>query len=608
MKNTLRKVVELYCLRQLQYDITYFTDEGFGIASVILKNMKKFDKIYCSEDNNIIICLQGYVLGHHETNSMKDIFDLYMKYGKDFVQQIDGAFNIIMFNKQTKHLNIYNDCYAFNKLYYKEEKNGELFFGTNIKSILLMDKVLNHQMPEIDEYSLFETSRFGHFLNDNTLFSKIKCLPFASNLFMENKTIVKSYWVPKFNINKEATSNNSKEEIINAILFSMKRRFEVIGNHEEDAGISLSGGLDSRMIAAAAENIGLCPQTYSYGDLGSRDLIYAKETADKLGLKNLQIRLDNYKISHGRKFAAWQCEGEIWNLGPIYHRELIKNNIKYKITGICGGDVFLGGHLLPFMFLHKSELKLLERVLRNKTVIHEDVLKVIFRKDYYETYTRKVKAIFLHSFNAIDEDAFYKKYEIWEYIHRETRGIFSNNVDRYYFTMIDPYLDKKVLDLWLTLPLRKKILQIYFKKALLGVNKKTRDIPYALTDFKVRGNLFNEVFSLGVHGVKGRLYAMFKKYYHHPGKDILDVRQQIINDLGIRQDIECFLDASYFPKEIFNKDKIKHILTMHYNGNVNSTYVLMFILKIATVYEYFIMLKPEIPTEVASFADELFMP
>ncbi len=609
IKNTLEKVVKLYCLDQLEYDISYYVIEGFGLVSVTLKDRYKFEKIYVSEDQEMVVGLHGCVSGYSERDSVQKLLDLYKIHGTDFVKKLDGTFNIIIYSKENKDLNIYNDSYAFNKLYYKNTEENELYFGTNIKSVLLIDKIINQRFPKIEAYSLLELCWFGHFLKENTLFTSVKCLSFASNLYFKNELLdIKSYWFPKFKINKQREKVNYTNKIINAMLTSIKRMFEMINDQDETVGISLSGGLDSRMMTAAVEKIGLKPQTYTYGDRSSRDLILGKKVANSLGLKNIQIKLDDYTISYGRKFAVWQCEGETWGIGPVYHKELIHNNIKYKVTGVCGGDLFLGGHIMPFMLLPISENKLLEKLFYGKARISESIIKEIFNNKFYQNYSDKLKEEFFHSFKMIKEDAFYKKCEIWAYVYKVIRGIFSNNVDRYYFCLLNPFQNKAFLELWLNLPLNKKILQIYFKKALLRINEKTRYIPYALTNFKVRNNFFSEIFFLTIHNIKGRIHSRFKRNYKHPGKEILDVRKEIMKDINIRKDIERFMASDNFPEEILNRDGITKILNEHYLGKIDGSTVIIFILNIATVYEYFIKLKDEIPAEVASFADELFMP
>ena len=183
IRNTLEKVARLHCLVKLEYNISYYVTEGFGFVSIIPKDRCKFERIYVSEDSEIVLGLQGSVAGYYESDSLKRLFSLYIKHGNDFVQQLDGNFNIIIYNMKDKVLNVYNDIYASNKFYYKETEK-DCYFATNIKSVLLIDKILNQKIPAIDVSSLMELCWYGHCLRENTLFDSINCFVSTVKFFV----------------------------------------------------------------------------------------------------------------------------------------------------------------------------------------------------------------------------------------------------------------------------------------------------------------------------------------------------------------------------------------------------------------------------------------
>jgi len=116
-------------------------------------------------------------------------------------------------------------------------------------------------MPQINYYSFY--SLFHHDLDKN---------------IFENKSII----LNKKNTNQRDTKNTLNRlgkiilELISNI-FDKNKGYEI--------SLTLTGGMDSRLILACLLNAGVKPNCMVYGNPESKDVVYSKKLAEQLGLK-----------------------------------------------------------------------------------------------------------------------------------------------------------------------------------------------------------------------------------------------------------------------------------------------------------------------------------
>ena len=137
------------------------------------------------ENNEYVVGLDGYYYTS-ESAVLKDpnkVYDLYRLHGKDFVHQLDGVFNIFIYNKTDKKLNIFND-WAGNYFLFYYWDGTNFFFSSEMKSII---KILNTKT--LNMKGVKQQFIFGHLLFDNTLVNEIKVLDAASIVEVQNNKL-----------------------------------------------------------------------------------------------------------------------------------------------------------------------------------------------------------------------------------------------------------------------------------------------------------------------------------------------------------------------------------------------------------------------------------
>ncbi|MBP2172659.1 asparagine synthase-related protein [Methanococcus voltae] len=259
-----------------------------------------------------------------------------------------GSFNII--NIDENFIKIYNDIFSMLPLFYYQDQDI-FIISSKMKPIIERLKSLNKQLTE-DEVGKYLSASSGYMIGDYTFFKGIKYLRQGRKITIDLKTddiIFSKYYT--YNYSKKYKKENISEDKFNEIfdIFD-KSQEKLIQNYSEDAGLMISGGLDSRYILAQMERVGVSPKLINMGHKNSAEVIFAKEAVEISGnSKNLDVveltekdvvenAEDYYKITEG--FERSQIYHTIVN----YKKWLLQNNVKYLYNGYFG-DCVLGGTL-----------------------------------------------------------------------------------------------------------------------------------------------------------------------------------------------------------------------------------------------------------------------
>ena len=144
--------------------------------------------------------------------------------------------------------------------------------------------------------ALADLFHFGFVLGNKTLFSEIHLLPPASLLHFDGQRgscAVQSYWALDSLFTPRGTSAGTlaDQEIAAAFMTAVDRRYDV----SEPIGISLSGGLDSRLILAALGERAQGMPSYTLGLQGCRDQVLTEKMARLVGTNHsfLELRAED---------------------------------------------------------------------------------------------------------------------------------------------------------------------------------------------------------------------------------------------------------------------------------------------------------------------------
>jgi asparagine synthase (glutamine-hydrolysing) len=264
----------------------------------------------------------------------------YEDLGCKFLERVNGWFSGLICDFRENRAFLFNDRYGIGRICYHEHE-GRFYFSSEAKSLL---KVLPH-LRSLDRRSLGEVFSCGSVLQNRTLFSGVSLLPGGSLWsFGKSQPVRKeAYFEPR---SWEALPTLSEAAYYEQLKETWKRILPRYLPENESAGLSLTGGVDSRMILAWAPlPPGALPcYTFSGRYRDCNDVKLARHLA-KLSRQPYQtIPIDGVFLSQFPSLAekvAYIGEGNLDASGTIdlFVQREARKIAPIRVTGTNGGEL-----------------------------------------------------------------------------------------------------------------------------------------------------------------------------------------------------------------------------------------------------------------------------
>jgi len=318
-----------------------------------------------------------------------------------------ATFNAIRIEK--KCISIINDLFGSIPSFYYHDKDI-LIYSTKIKPIISRLKSLKKEFSRNNAAINF-SKETGYFISDQTYIFEIKRLIAASELKIKNnQVILKRYYIPK----------TIKEHYTERQLFdTLNKVFSVIFSEiKHNVGMTLSGGLDSRLIAAQIHRHNIKAKAITFGFKGSSDVKIAKDVSK---IVNLKLFIERFRIKQILPFFTQDTLNEGFAdhnnvFAYLLKDKIINNNIHYMFNGFLG-DAILGGSYLTRKtnslkelikeFLMEINLGVLKKTIYEAS---EFIISRTFKFKDSKTF-KKNKEIVFKTLSKIKKESNVKNYE-----------------------------------------------------------------------------------------------------------------------------------------------------------------------------------------------------
>jgi asparagine synthase (glutamine-hydrolysing) len=519
------------------------------------------------------------------------ILCLYQKLGINFVKELNGDFAIAILDKNVSKLFLIRDHFGVKPLYYYFH-NGDIFFGSEIKSILAYG--VN---PKMDEEALENYFVFKYTPQNNTLFKNIRRLPPSHYLELDIKSgrhTLSKYWAISKIVLPERYSQR-KEELYSLIEDAVKIRLM----SDVPVGTFFSGGIDSSIVAWFLKDI---PRITHYTARKTLEDLHKEGTTSDfrfaemlsrmwdLNLVPVDISSSEVKadlidktlwfsddlIADGSQIPSWLITGEARNTSTV------------MLSGMGADELFFGykGHQLAFLakqlsnfpsFIINPGIHLLASFNQGKGILkpYKRHLKQFGR--YYSGFGKNRYGMFSvvgdygnavslfnnprHTAMAIFDSYFNNSEDVFDNLFKFDQENFLvknlHYVDR--MCMANsmegrvPFLDCRIAEYAYSLPLGEKISRFGDTKRIL-----------------------KESFS---HFLPGSLIARRKAGFGMPLRSIFSSEWKV-NEL---------LDIDFFAGfRMFNIDHIKGIVKNHINGTEDNASLIYALISFRLWYKMWI--------------------
>src|SRR5256712_3384340 len=216
-----------------------------------------------------------------------------------FPAGLNGRFHGFLTDRNRGTAMLFNDRYGMHRLYYHESKEA-FYFAAEAKAIL----AVRPELRRADPRGLGEFVACGCVLEDRTLFEGIQVLPGASAWIFRNGAIERkgTYFKPR---EWEDQSQLEPEAYHRELRDVFSRNLHRYFAGQERIAMSLTGGLDSRMIMAwQRPSHGSLP-CYTFGGMlrDCRDVLVARQVARVCGQTHEVIPVGDELLSRFPHYA-----------------------------------------------------------------------------------------------------------------------------------------------------------------------------------------------------------------------------------------------------------------------------------------------------------------
>lgn len=309
----------------------------------------------CSHSGRYVMVFNGEVYNFNEikkqlkitTQTASDtevIIEAFEKMGTDFVHLLNGMFAITIYDKLQNKLYLFRDRLGVKPLYYFLHENN-FAFGSEIKSLLQADYISRHTALNKNVVATFLYA--GYVPEPYTFYQHIFRLPAGSYAVATGDSFtITSYWKPEEKISPVTCTDFSaaKETLKNLLISSV--RYRMIS--DVPFGTFLSGGIDSSVVTAIAQNISATPvNTFSIGFKEARynESEFARKVATHLGTKHHEFivtETDALNLIERMMDAYDEPYADSSAIPTMLVSKLARQHVTMTLSGDGGDELFMG--------------------------------------------------------------------------------------------------------------------------------------------------------------------------------------------------------------------------------------------------------------------------
>ena len=439
----------------------------------------------CSENmykgSVAIVLLFGYVTlinknSDRENNysPARQVYDQYVHIGPSCLDNLNGSYVVAIWDRTTHCLTLSTDRIGTKSLYYTT-RGGALFFSSELKALLHIDEISKTYNDE----AIADFFSFGQLLGDKTFIQGIESLSPASTLTYKNGKCTKNkYWEIPFADSYPKKSNDYYDDLVyNALSGAIDR----IVDPNKDYGIALSGGQDSRWIAALLGKKRPDSLAMTFGVDQCDDIRLASHVAQLTGIKHKMVPLKEEDIIESLREIVNITDGmyNIFHANEYYLALEQSAQTDISVGGVLGDDLFGSGVNPRTFLLNQNKLKTYQyNQLRNNSIGDEALEQLVGK----ERHLRWKKMAYQSYEDCISDTKFNSPVDLLTYFNVrqiEPRFIFlSQRLKEAYIDQRYPFIDNGVIEAALQLPPSQRFVWRAYRRSFIKHFPDLGNIPW----------------------------------------------------------------------------------------------------------------------------------
>jgi asparagine synthase (glutamine-hydrolysing) len=261
----------------------------------------------------------------------------------DFLKNLNGRFHGLLADRRRGTTTLFNDRFGLERLYYHQgaEPNDAFYFSAEAKAIL----AVRPELRSMDSQGLGEYIACGCVLQNRTLFRGLHAMPPGSAWTFRGGELDKRslYFEPREWEEQEPLETDSYyEHLRDAFTTALPRYF----NGKEHIGISLTGGLDTRIIMAWGKAPAGSLPCYTFGSMyrENQDVYLARRVAKICG-QPYQVVTDDERclsrFAHYAERTLFLTDGcvDVSRSLDLWNNEMARQIAPVRMVGTFGSEI-----------------------------------------------------------------------------------------------------------------------------------------------------------------------------------------------------------------------------------------------------------------------------
>lgn len=424
-------------------------------------------KIYCDSNGNKLLVL-GFLYS----------FDGILTATR--LETYEGEF-IAVFLEQSGNLHIVNDRFGSRPFYISKNSSG-IYFSSNLAFLLQM----LGRKHDPDVLGWFQVFSYGHTSESRTTFSGVKRLLPATHVTIDPNGAFqeRTYWKLEYAPVADLDPVSHSKEVFAAFKRGAVLRSKLAGK----GVVALSGGLDSRLVAAALpEDVEFSAFTFvnSAEASSTADTDIAAQVSKVLGLQHRVEPVPRQEYSAIADDVILLTGG----MRPLHHsatvmpyiRELERCGVRFLLGG-GPGDVSAGSKIPSVRYLDPWRTDECVQDFCRTLAGGAQLLGILFRQEIVEEYRDEVYTSLSESFLEISAPTAAHKVTAWELLNRWPAFTFTSMLHNHpNVSEAFCHLDYQYMNLMLKLPAQWLYERNFYRVMIHNCLPKLRGIPYANT-------------------------------------------------------------------------------------------------------------------------------
>jgi len=427
---------------------------------------------------------EGYESRPPDTTTTRFCADRYHRDGLDFVPRINGQFFGVIYDRDGDEIVFFTDRIGVLDVYYARPDGSNFLFSSSLQSIERWPgKKWVFDLPYLCEYFAYTRS-----MGVSTPLQGVSRFPPASIVTLELDTMacsVEQYWRP---IHRpiDLPFSTFVDEFVNRFRTALAERTAEPG----DYGLLLSGGSDSRLIAAALDDPDAVT-AYHLADWMSREARTAERVAMTAGIDFEFLRRDDEYLER-----ALHRNPQLSNFQGVFDQAHVEGFLPSVADEV---DALLDGHFTDILFKGWGVPPRRIPLGPIGAVPIPGSHSVDSVDDYFDEWEREVpqyvgssrstREILEANVNSVGGELYHHgipfespvELMVWGHIFPQTNmgGGFQIRSIRQHLPYRNPMLDNRLIDLSLSMPLRYFVRQDIVGAAIERLSPDLAAIPHA---------------------------------------------------------------------------------------------------------------------------------